>query len=565
MDKIRRSTLRRAGAFSILAAICLGPMLKTVPALAVGPTTSYFSAWAGAIDQDKAQANVHGAIGTFIVPVTTCSGPSTSVASFWVGIGGDQKVGGAVEKLYQDGISASCKSNGTTYQAWQEAISTGQPAVNLPVTVLAGDRITASVIDRGLQTHWSLIDVRNGSQVWQQTGVWLTSYVHRHTAECIAEDPEPSGASGPSSDFADFGTIRFSTCQAVDQLGGVWDMTGSTLPFGWNAVRAEMMTLPSRQILESTNFHPLSVSWEPYIPPAFIWHSPQVIDSGNAVGDISCRTSSSCAAVDFSGNALTFGGSTWTSPQSIDPFNNFQGVSCATPTYCMAITGSGQREGGDRYFAFDGSRWGSSQAVGAGFPLQSISCAAPRFCVVTDIAGDVFVFNGTSWAETELNATEVITSVSCPNAQFCEAVDSTGNAYRFNGRNWGSPQRIDPAPGFSGGHRLNSISCPSSSFCLASDYDGNVVTFDGSSWAKPQHVEPSNEELIYLSCTGSDFCGAIREIEAGGGPTSVVMYQDGQWSRPVNIAPDRHLTGISCPTTQVCAVSDFSGSVVFGT
>ena len=75
-----------------------------------------------------------------------------------------------------------------------------------------------------MYTRWTLTDNRAGVVVWTHTDTWIT-HAHRHTAECIEEDP---GAT-----FPDFGTVVFSNCQASDGSGELWDADASSLPADW--------------------------------------------------------------------------------------------------------------------------------------------------------------------------------------------------------------------------------------------------------------------------------------------------------------------------------------------
>jgi hypothetical protein len=58
---------------------------------------------------------------------------------------------------------------------------------------------------------------------------------------------------------------------------------------------------------------------------------------------VSCASASLCVAVDGTGNALTYNGTSWSQPQSIDPNGSLglSSVSCASSTFCVAVDGNG--------------------------------------------------------------------------------------------------------------------------------------------------------------------------------------------------------------------------------
>jgi hypothetical protein len=122
-----------------------------------------------------------------------------------------------------------------------------------------------------------------------------------------------------------------------------------------------------------------------------------------------------------------------------------------------------------------------------------------------------------------------LTGVSCPTVDLCVAVDGNGNVVTSN----------KPAGGVADwivshvdGNFLSAVSCPSSSLCVAVDIAGNVVTSGnptgGSGAWSVAHVDG-------LSCAVSE--------------TGAPCY----------------LSGVSCPTVDLCVAVDESGNVVTST
>ena len=56
---------------------------------------------------------------------------------------------------------------------------------------------------------------------------------------------------------------------------------------------------------------------------------------------MSCPTSSFCVAADWTGNALTYNGTSWSPPTKIDANNYLTSVSCPTSDFCAAVDGVG--------------------------------------------------------------------------------------------------------------------------------------------------------------------------------------------------------------------------------
>jgi hypothetical protein len=231
------------------------------------------SNWGGFVALDASEPNLHGSIASWDVPTVTCPSSSSSTASEWAGIGGDYvpSRGKPVETLYQTGTNSGCRSGKAFYGAWQQQFGVGNllqqlgapkhPPTQIPIakSVLAGDTMTASVIDRGLLTHWSLVDVRSGHQVWRVTGFWRSDYSHKHSAECIVEDPEILGSTLKLTPLANFGRVQFSTCEGVTPAGVARSLDAATLPGGWTLHQSSISV--GTTTLAYPALHPFSVIW----------------------------------------------------------------------------------------------------------------------------------------------------------------------------------------------------------------------------------------------------------------------------------------------------------------
>ena len=284
------------------------------------------------------------------------------------------------------------------------------------------------------------------------------------------------------------------------------------------------------------------------------WSAPQSIDPiGSGLTSVSCATASFCVAVDNSGNALTWNGSSWSTPQTIDSKGILGGglatVSCPTTSFCQAFDGFGNA------VTWNGSSWSTPQSIDPnGGGLTSVSCATVSFCVAVDFDGNAFTWNGQSWSTPQsIDPNGNLVSVSCPTRTYCAAVDNTFNVLTWNGSSWSTPQSIDR-----GG--LTSISCATGSFCVAVDNLGNVVVWNGNAWSTPQTID-SNGDITSVSCPTSSYCSVVDHW-------GVAYDWNGQsWSASVTIDPEAVGNGpssVSCPSASFCAVAEQSGNAIIG-
>jgi hypothetical protein len=177
--------------------------------------------------------------------------------------------------------------------------------------------------------------------------------------------------------------------------------------------------------------------------------------------------------VDYSGNVLTYNGSSWSSPKSIDT--------------------KGPR---------------------------SISCPTRSFCAAVDASGNVLTYNGSSWSSPKsIDAGRGLYSVSCPTSSFCVAVDGRGNVLTYGGSSWSSPESIDRNEG-----GLQSVSCPTASFCAAVDFQGYAFTYPLPATSKTA-LNPSatkvtygHEQVLHLSVT-------VSSAYSGSPPTGTVTVK----------------------------------------
>ncbi|HEX4109283.1 MAG TPA: G1 family glutamic endopeptidase [Solirubrobacteraceae bacterium] len=170
--------------------------------------------------------------GSWVQPGTSCSSGQGSVA-YWVGIGGASEQSQALEQV---GTETDCNSGGSsTTFAWYELVPSAP--VRLPVSVHAGDHISAAVSVDGTSVTVTLTDHTTGKSATRQltmsdpdtsSAEWITEAPSQCSSDLSQCQPVP---------LSDFGSVTFTDASAT--AGG---HTGSISDSGW---QAEPMQLAS--------------------------------------------------------------------------------------------------------------------------------------------------------------------------------------------------------------------------------------------------------------------------------------------------------------------------------
>lgn len=178
--------------------------------------------------------------------------------------------------------------------------------------------------------------------------------------------------------------------------------------------------------------------------------------------------------------------------------------------------------------------------------LSPVSCVSSSFCIVSDNAGNVYAWDGTSWSLDPVQGSTVeMDGVSCSSTTFCQLVDNSGDVTTWNGTSWAGPTSIDSDP-------LDAVSCFSSSICAAVDADGDVLTYNGSMWTSPSDEDGTNA-LAGVSCTSSTFCLAVDDVG------NFLTYNSGTWSGASSFESGAPV-GVSCTSSSFCVAVDVSGN-----
>ena len=268
------------------------------------------------------------------------------------------------------------------------------------------------------------------------------------------------------------------------------------------------------------------------------WSTPSEADS-NSLSSVSCPSASFCAAVDITGNVITYNGTTWSAPQSIDAGNLIHSISCPTTSFCMAVDSTS-------YLVDNSGTWSTASKMNySGYALTSVSCSSASFCAAVDQGGDAFIYSVGSWTSSYVDTFSGLTSVSCVSTSFCMAVDGYQHALTYDGTSWSAPTNIDT-------EGLTSVSCTSASFCTALDGVYNALTYDGT-WSSPTRIESTGGLLTSVSCPSASLCVAVDKNG------NTLTYNGTSWSSPIPIDGLGGLTSVSCPSPLFCAAVDNEG------
>jgi hypothetical protein len=214
----------------VLAAVAVG-------AASAAPVPEISSNWSGyaAISADPAvPALFTDVTATWKVPKSTCTVDRTSSAAFWVGLGGYDPSSTSLEQL---GTASDCdgSSKVPTYYAWWELVPA--PSVRIPLTINAGDTISAAVLVTGQTIRFSL---KNLTRHGRFSRVMTTAQeLDTASAEWIAEAPSECSASGRCRPvpLTNFGTVTFSNIAAIGNAH-----PGTLTDPGWMASAIELIS-----------------------------------------------------------------------------------------------------------------------------------------------------------------------------------------------------------------------------------------------------------------------------------------------------------------------------------
>ncbi len=252
----------------------------------------------------------------------------------------------------------------------------------------------------------------------------------------------------------------------------------------------------------------------------------------------------------------------WSQPTDIDGGNHLTAVSCAAQTFCVAVDTSGNA------LTYNGSSWSSASDGDGG--ITSLSCPSASLCLAVDSAGYALVWTTTSdvWAEYDVDGIDNrrFASLSCsPSADFCAAVDDAGNVFMLEDPGQSPQLSYAEFPADPGGD-ITAAACASDSLCVAGDANGSIAssTAPTSSWFPAQPIDFDNP-MTGVSCPTTSLCVATDndgKILASTDPL-------GRWSVATQDTSlsgvSLHPSGVSCASPTLCVAVDGDGNVLTST
>jgi hypothetical protein len=203
---VSKDATAKAAAVAFVKTLKVGFHSKNVPAPwhdrseIKGLTQVTSTNWAGYADTGTGFSAVSA---TWTEPTPTCSGRTTSLAAFWVGIDGY-----ASSSVEQDGTLIECYG-GTTYQyTWWEIYPVNSVQV-VGSTLKAGDAITATVTRTGTSYKLSVTDSTHTANSFSTTQTYTGAA--DSSAEWIAEAPSGSTGVEPLAKFSTWNDANSKT------------------------------------------------------------------------------------------------------------------------------------------------------------------------------------------------------------------------------------------------------------------------------------------------------------------------------------------------------------------
>lgn len=308
--------------------------------------------------------------------------------------------------------------------------------------------------------------------------------------------------------------------------------------------------------------------------PSWHWTKPYTIPGKiDSINGLSCPSLSLCVAV--SSNKLlwttkpTAGASHWKNV-ALEPSSqpDVQGgvilddVSCPTTTFCAAVDDIGNvfttthPTGGK-------AQWHKRQVDN--IEMLTIDCASATMCAALDYYGNALTSSNPAagpWSSVKISATNgaAYYSVSCPSKSLCAAVESDGKiAYTT------SPGAAAPTWHIAkvGGPGWMAIACATAAHCVATGSGGVIgVSNNPAGGVKTWHrttVHPASFGLSKVDCPTPSFCMAVG---ANDWFSTSPAAKASHWHQATVASGSQ--TAVSCPTAKHCFVGTATTEFIRG-
>jgi hypothetical protein len=300
----------------------------------------------------------------------------------------------------------------------------------------------------------------------------------------------------------------------------------------------------------------------------------------NALGAISCPTTSFCMAVGQAVNATgtqtlaeQWNGTGWSTVSipstSATDADSLSGVSCTSMSFCMAV-GYVNASGSDQTIIeqWNGSGWSimaSPDPSSTGDnDLYGVTCVNSSFCqAVGAYSGSsnsltlIAQWNGTVWSKVaspnSASSDDYLGDVSCSGTSFCVAVGaiylSSGGSLnlveQWNGATWSVASTPDANATF--GDVLITVDCFGPTSCVAGGYVNTIdssddtyvtemLTWNGSAWQLENVPQPEataqDDQVNSLSCVAGAMCVGAGYATYGSNTNSQTLVVSAPIARP---------------------------------
>lgn len=317
--------------------------------------------------------------------------------------------------------------------------------------------------------------------------------------------------------------------------------------------------------------------------------SPHLPAQVGQLYDVSCPDRDWCMAVGFSevprqggpGYVIlteAWDGTAWSvlpGPRlGIGGFKYLNSVSCVSRDWCMAVGQYYPGQASNLAELWNGRAWSYVRTpdVSGVDQLNSVSCVTMSFCMAAGYGVGTLTetWNGSAWSvirspDVGHPPLDQATGVSCPSPGFCMLLDLFDNGakqdmatFSWNGTSWSALPTPNPGPGT---NVLDRVDCASAVSCTAVGTEvlgqsavALIEHWNGASWSvTPTPAESSADLLAGISCTGIEWCAAVGDRVAAGGPRTVRTLAEvsdgGTWMFSRTGSPSTSyavLSGISC-------------------
>ncbi|HET7820466.1 MAG TPA: hypothetical protein VFL10_02990 [Ornithinibacter sp.] len=274
--------------------------------------------------------------------------------------------------------------------------------------------------------------------------------------------------------------------------------------------------------------------------------------------DVSCPTATWCMAVDQSGHALHWNGTSWSAPTVVaaepDDLGNhwmgFRSVSCPTTHFCLGSLID------NRLATYRDGTWAVTTT---GYYFGDVSCWSETGCGLAIEGGTSNDFarwsNGTITGLVNVAAGSG-GNLSCPTSTCflgrANGPTSSSAVYRIVGSTVSGHRLASPD------YQPPSVSCTSATWCMVTT-DDQFATMSGSTWSGLRELEQTNGFDVrepVLSCASPTSCVAVGISNPGVG---AARWNGSTWSIRNLGAGWNTARHVDCATTSACMVVDARG------